>query len=108
MKTKNKTKTKTKTKTYQEDLIEDLKDPEFALEYLQGALEESDEPAVFLLALRNIAESRGMAHLAKESNLNRENLYKLLSENGNPQLYSLTAILSSLGFKLTVELKKVS
>ena len=47
--------------TYQDDLFARLKDPPYALEYLEAALEENDLPAVFLLALRNVAAALGMA-----------------------------------------------
>jgi probable addiction module antidote protein len=97
-----------KKRTYHEDLIESLKDPEEAIGYLKACLEETDMPQLFLAALRDIAEARGigMTQLAQETNLNRENLYKVLSKQGNPELGSLTAILDALGLKLTVELKE--
>jgi probable addiction module antidote protein len=41
----------------------------------------------------------------KKSGLNRENLYRILSEKGNPQLGSLSVILESMGLKLAVEVK---
>ena len=88
---------------YQPYLIESLKDPAHALEYLQAALEETDMPEVFLLALRNVAEARGFTKLAKDTELNRESLYRMLSKNGNPSLSSLHTLLDSLGFRLSVE-----
>lgn len=36
---------------FHEDLIESLKDPREAVEYLKAALEESDMPELFLVAL---------------------------------------------------------
>lgn len=67
---------------------------------------EDEDPRVFLLALRNVAEARGgMSKVAAASKLNRESLYRMLSENGNPSLQSLRALLSSLGFRLAVESK---
>ena len=90
---------------YHKDLIESLKDPEEASEYLKAALEENDMPSVFLLALRNVAEARGISQLAKDARLNRENLYKILSTQGNPELASLYAILNALGLKLSIERK---
>lgn len=75
---------------------------------LRAALEESDMPKIFLLALRNVVEACGISQLAKNSQLNRENLYKILSRTGNPELNSLYAILDALGFKLSVELKETS
>ena len=90
---------------YQEYLIEQLRDPAHALEYLQAALEESDMPEVFMLALRNVAAARGFTKLAKDTELNRESLYRMLSKKGNPSLNSLHALLDSLGFRLSVEKK---
>lgn len=46
--------------TYHEDLLERLKDPAYAVEYLEAVLEEGDMPEVFLLALCNVTEARGM------------------------------------------------
>ena len=97
-----------KRNNYEEDLIESLKDPQEAVAYLQAALEESDMPEVFLLALRRVAEARGISALAKEAHLNRENLYRLLSKEGNPELNSLYAILDALGLKFSIEYKKAS
>ncbi len=99
-------KIKKKVTSYHQDLIEKLKNSEYAMEYLKAALEENDMPDVFLVALRNVAEAHGMAQLAKEAHLNRENLYKMLSKHGNPELGSLYAILDALGLRLTVESKE--
>jgi probable addiction module antidote protein len=93
---------KKKRVTYHEDLINSLRDPHEAIAYLRAALDETDAPEVFLVALRNVAEARGMSKLAREAHLNREHLYDLLSKNGNPELSSLYAILSALGYKLSV------
>jgi len=47
-----------KRTAYQPDLIESLRDAGEAKEYLNAALEE-DDPELFLLALRNVAEAQG-------------------------------------------------
>jgi len=94
-----------KTTTYQEDLIEALKDPKEAAAYLSAAMEENDR-SVFLLALRNVAEAHGgLASVAEKARLNRENLYRMLSEKGNPEIKSVLSLLRSMGLKLTVETK---
>ena len=51
-----------------------------------------------------------MKNLATQTELNRENLYRMLSDKGNPGLYSLQSILEVLGLRLAVEtvLKKAS
>ena len=91
-----------KSKDYQEYLINSLKDPEEAAEYLNAALEENN-PKIFLLALRNVVEALGgVATVAKKSKLNRENLYRILSKQGNPALDSLGGILKAVGLKLAI------
>lgn len=77
--------------------------PRNAAAYLEAALETGD-PGDLMQALRDIAEARGgIARLAEETGLNRETLYRTLSERGNPQLSSLMAILKASGLKLAVE-----
>ena len=96
----------TKSKSYQAELIASLQDSREAAEYLNAALEE-DDPELFLLALRNVAEAQGgMAQLADKTKLNRESLYKMLSERGNPELRSLEALLHALGLRLAVTVAK--
>jgi probable addiction module antidote protein len=91
-------------KDYRESLLQDLQDPGEAAAYLTAALEEGDS-AVFLLALRDVADARGLSLLAAQAQLNRENLYRMLSESGNPQLDSLTALLDALDLRLAVAVK---
>jgi probable addiction module antidote protein len=88
--------------SYVDGLLERLKDPEDALAYLNAALEDGDQE-VFLLALRDVAEARGLTTVAQEAQLNRENLYRMLSRQGNPQLTSLVALLKSMGLRLAIE-----
>lgn len=92
------------TKSYRESLLQALQDPDEAAAYLTAALEEGDS-AVFLLALRDVADARGVGSLAAKAHLNRENLYRMLSEHGNPRLESLTALLDALDLRLTVAVK---
>lgn len=92
------------TVRYVDGLRERLKDPARAAAYLDAALEEGDQE-VFLLALRDVAEARGLSVVAQEAQLNRENLYRMLSREGNPQLSSLNALLKSMGLRLAVEVQ---
>lgn len=79
-----------------------LKSPEEVAQYIETVLEE-DDPALLLVALRNVAESQGgMAMMAKNSGLSRESLYRTLSENGNPKISTLIAIMKALGLHLSV------
>jgi probable addiction module antidote protein len=90
------------SESYKEYLFERLKSPEEAAGYLNAALEEGDM-VLLLMALRDVAEARGIARVAAEANLNRENVYRMLSEEGNPRLSSLCALLRALGIELQVK-----
>ena len=97
-----------RSRRYEDILDEDLRDPGEAAAYLTACLQD-DDPAVFLLALRDVARARGgIAQLAEATELNREHHYRILSENGNPELRSLEAVLDALGFRLSVSLKEAS
>lgn len=89
-----------RSRDYTVGLKERLNDPEYAAEYLNAALEESDE--TFLLALRDVTELRQMSKVARAASLNREGLYRMLSEAGNPRLNSLVSLLSTLGLQLSI------
>ncbi len=92
---------------YEDGLKEDLRDPEEVAAYLNAAIEDGSQE-IFLMALRDVTEARGMAQLARESELNRENMYRMMSKQGNPQLSSLLALLDALGLRLSVELKSAA
>ena len=63
--------------SYEDGLRQDLAHPEEAAAYLNAALEDGSQE-VFLLALRDVAEARGMTKLVQVSLLNRENMYRIL------------------------------
>ena len=94
------------TMKYEDGLKSSLMNPDEAAAYLNAALEENDQE-IFLLALRDIAEARGFSQVAQDAVLNRENLYRMLSPTGNPQLSSLNALLRTLGLRLAVEVEPV-
>jgi probable addiction module antidote protein len=91
--------------SHDECTIRELRaDPKFAAEYLKVALQDTEEPAVLLIALRRIAEARGgIAKVAKAAGIERESLYRALSARGNPRLSTLVAVTKAVGLKLTVE-----
>ncbi|WP_232364023.1 addiction module antidote protein [Desulforapulum autotrophicum] len=93
------------TANYREGLMERLQNPEYATEYLNEALREGSQE-VFMLALRDVAKAKGISYIANEANLNRETMYRMLSEKGNPNLSSLNKILGSLGLTLSIEAKE--
>ncbi len=84
------------------DPAEYLATEEAVIAYLDAAMEDND-PAHIARALGDVARSEGMTEIAKRSGLGRQALYKALSDEGNPTLETVTAIINSLGLRLTVQ-----
>lgn len=51
-------------------------------------------------ALGVAARARGMTHIAAETGLSREQLYRSFSESGNPTLKTTLAVMKALGVSL--------
>lgn len=94
---------------HEAELDELRSDPELAAEYLKAAMASLDDPndrAAGLLALRTVAEAYGgLGAVAEEAGINRESLYRALSPKGNPTLRTLLAVLKTVGMRLSVEPK---
>lgn len=88
--------------SYEDWLVDSLKDPEEAAAYLGAVIELQDQPTL-LLALRQVAKAHGMATVAKRADVGDKTLFKVLSENGNPTIDTLTKILSAVGLRLNIE-----
>lgn len=91
-----------RTETQPWDVVDHLQTEEDILAYLDAALEDGD-PALIVAALGDIARAKGMAHVARETGLGRESLYKALSPSGNPEFTTVLKVLSALGLRLHVE-----
>jgi probable addiction module antidote protein len=80
-----------------------LKNRDEAAHYLNACLGDED-PSVFLLALRDVADAHGgVRALSEETRLNRESLYRMLSKAGNPSLDSLSSVLNAIGLRLAIQ-----
>ncbi|MBJ7370779.1 DNA-binding protein [Pseudomonas koreensis] len=91
---------------HEDSVLEMLRtDENFALEYLVAALEEIDEEggeSVFVTAVRRVVEARGgFAAVSNATGLNRGNLYRQFSADGNPGLSTLLKVLSAVGLGLS-------
>jgi probable addiction module antidote protein len=95
-----------KSARWHDYLINSLKNPDEAAGYLNTALEDGDF-YFFLVALRNVAEAQGgLTKLSRLTNLNRSNLYRMLSKQGRPELPTFLKVLDTLGLTLTISAKK--
>ncbi len=90
-----------RTRPYKEGLHRRLQDPEYAAGYLSECLKEGRD--VFLLALRDVIQAREIAltSMSEETGISRMQLHRILSEDGNPTLNSLEAVLHSIGLDVT-------
>jgi probable addiction module antidote protein len=69
--------------------------------YFDAAIEEAGDDAAFIAkVLGDIARSRGMSQLAKDTGLGRESLYKALSGEGNPSFSTILKVTRALGLRL--------
>ena len=87
--------------------LEKLKDKEEARLFLEVALEEYEEDGdtqTFLRALKDVTDAQGgLSELSKKSNLNRQNLYKVMSGTSRPRLETVSQIVHSLGFRFALK-----
>lgn len=92
---------------HEREVAELRADRQLAIEYLKVAMASLDDPddrAAGLLALRTIAEAYGgLGAIAKSVGISREALYRALSPKGNPTLKTILAVLGAVGMRLSVE-----
>ena len=73
-------------------------------ELLRAATDEDPgDGAVIRAALKHVARTQNMSALARDTGLNRGNLYEALSEGGNPTLATLLKVTRALGLRLRLE-----
>jgi probable addiction module antidote protein len=81
------------------DPAEYLETEEQVATYLEDIFKSGD-PNLIVIAIGDVARSRGMSKIADDTNRGRESLYKSLSQGGNPSFETVIKVLSSLGFGL--------
>jgi probable addiction module antidote protein len=82
------------------DPAEALDSEESLSAFLADAFATSD-PHYIAKAMGVVARARGMTELARETGLSREQLYRSFSEQGNPTLKTMLAVMDALGMQLT-------
>jgi probable addiction module antidote protein len=84
------------------DPAEDLGSDEAIAVFIAEALETGDA-AYVSHALGVIARAKGMAQIARQTGLSREQLYRSFSADGNPTLKTTLAVMKALGISLTAK-----
>ena len=81
------------------DVADYLDNDEVISEYLTATLEDPD-PDVFLMAVADVAKARGMSHVASETGLGRESLYKAFAPGAKPRYDTVLKVLKAVGIQL--------
>jgi probable addiction module antidote protein len=84
------------------DPAEDLGSDEAIAVFMAEALETNDVSYISH-ALGVVARAKGMAQIAEQTGLSREQLYRSFSQRGNPTLKTTLAVMHALGVQLTVK-----
>jgi probable addiction module antidote protein len=73
--------------------------------YLKACFAEAGtDSSIIAMALGEIAHSRGLEEIARETGLGKSSLTHAMSGEGNPSLATIALILRSLGLQLTVKM----
>ena len=88
-------------------LMEQLADPEAAIDYIQVSLEEyqaDGDISFFLKEIQTVIEAQGgVAEVAKRTATAPDTLSKILSSEEAPYLDTFATILKALGCRLSIE-----
>ena len=88
------------TISHREAMLGYLSSPSKAAGFLNAAAEDGEVPYL-IHAVRLVVDAQGgVGALAKKTGMSRTSLYKTLSENGNPEVRTLEAILAVYGIRL--------
>jgi probable addiction module antidote protein len=84
------------------DPAEDLGSDEAISTFMSEAFKTNDV-AYIAHALGVVARAKGMAQIADQTGLSREQLYRSFSAKGNPTLKTTLAVMNALGVQLTAK-----
>jgi probable addiction module antidote protein len=89
------------------DPAEDLGSDEAIAVFMAEAFRTNDV-AYISHALGVVARAKGMAQIAGQTGLSREQLYRSFSAKGNPTLKTTLAVMKALGVKLTTKVEEAA
>ena len=70
-------------------------------EYLNASFATGDSKLI-ARALGDVAKIRGMSNIAKATKLDRSSLYNSLTEEGDPKLSTVTKLIKTFGYSVSV------
>ena len=99
-------------KDFDEILLQDLQNPDFAQEYFESILNDyiKDKDAVsFLQCLKPLIEAKeNISEFSRKVGISRAYLYKIFKNKVNPEFETLEKIFKGLGFELCISVKKAA
>lgn len=93
-------------KKFDDLLIEDLKNPEYAAGFLNIAIEEFLEDGdikSFNKILNFIVKASNVSQIAKESKISRNHLYRIINNKSEPTLTNALRLIKALGYQFKIE-----
>jgi len=99
-------------KNYKQLVKKDLKTDQDIELYLDIAIEDyfqTGDKGQFLSSLRLVSDIKGgFTKLSKETKLQREHLYTMLSGKGNPSFENIMKIIKAFGYDIVIRPHKVT
>jgi len=90
-------------KSYHAELMEELRDPSEAAEYLDAAFED-DDPEAFQMALKHVAEAQAVtSQLIEKVKFSQDDTNQMVSRKPHSDLYQINSFLHQLGFRLAIQ-----
>ena len=91
-------------------LEEQFQDKHESTAFINAALDqyfEDHNKELFLATLKEAIKLHGgITEISKQTHINRQHLYRMLSNKGNPSFDNIGSLLTALGLKLKVEYEK--
>jgi probable addiction module antidote protein len=88
-------------------LKDQFQSEESVKEYINAALEqyfEDHNKELFLASLKEVIKAKGgVTEFSRHAHINRQHIYRMLSDVGNPSFDNIGSLLIALGLKLQVD-----
>lgn len=91
---------------FEPHFLESLKDPEFSAELLNVAIEEFYEDGdikSFNKILGYIVKSGNLSKISKDTNISRQQIYRIINSESEVSLVKTMILLKSLGYQLQIK-----
>lgn len=95
-----------KAADYEPILIENLKDPEYAAEFINNALEDymiDGDVNSFNLALKYLLKAQNITQIANDIKISRQQIHRIVAGSSKPTFDLLTTLFKTLGYQFYIK-----